>query len=101
MRMRISREQTQLTVYFEGEIDHHTLGHIRDEIDAEILRLPTDTLVLDFAKVPFMDSSGIGLIMGRWKLISKSQGNVVITGAKGAIRKVMELSGIRRIAQMR
>lgn len=101
MRMNMHREDTQLTIYFDGEIDHHTLGHVRDEIDAEILRLPTDTLILDFAKVPFMDSSGIGLIMGRWKLMSKQQGKVVIAGARGAIRKVMELSGIKRIAQMK
>lgn len=99
--MNMHREDTQLTIYFDGEIDHHTLGHVRDEIDAEILRLPTDTLILDFAKVPFMDSSGIGLIMGRWKLMSKQQGKVVIAGARGAIRKVMELSGIKRIAQMK
>ena len=101
MRMNMHREDTQLTIYFDGEIDHHTLGHVRDEIDAEILRLPTDTLILDFAKVPFMDSSGIGLIMGRWKLMSKQQGKVVIAGARGAIHKVMELSGIKRIAQMK
>ncbi len=101
MLTQIKREGDTLSVYFEGEIDHHTLGNTRDEIDEEIFRMPTKMLILDFSKVPFMDSSGIGLIMGRWKLMNKAQGEVVVSGAKGAIRKVMELSGIRRIVTLK
>ncbi len=57
-----------------GEIDHHTARVLREEIDTKIIRTTPTVLVLDFEKVTFMDSSGIGLIMGRYKLIHPMNG---------------------------
>ena len=63
--MEISIQGKCMTVFLDGEIDHHTAAPIRKQIDGEIDRLKPKLLVLDFGGVTFMDSSGVGLVMGR------------------------------------
>ena len=60
-----------LTAYLKGEIDHHNAGALRSCIDEAIGRAFPEMLCLDFAKVSFMDSSGIGLIMGRYRMMQE------------------------------
>lgn len=89
-----------LTARLVGEIDHHTAYYIRKEIDAAIeLNMPS-LLILDFERVTFMDSSGIGLVMGRYKNISKRCGELHVVGAKPQIYKVMKLSGLERLVKL-
>lgn len=97
---RIEKEKDKITVYLKGELDHHAARMIREEVD-EILRssLPK-LLVMDFSGVPFMDSSGIGLILGRYKLIRTMGGEVVIRGATEAVRRMIELSGLKSIIEI-
>ena len=81
-----------------GEIDHHSAKPLREEIDSAIIRVQPELLELDFSAVSFMDSSGIGLIMGRCRLMEEHGGSVRICGASGHLKKVLKLSGIDRIA---
>ena len=71
-----------------GEIDHHSAADIRMITDPEIERLLPKTMMLDFSGVQFMDSSGIGLILGRQRLLSQLGGTVVIKNASPQIRKI-------------
>lgn len=89
-----------LTVYIQGELDHHSAKEIRSRIDLEIERRDPKTLELDFSSVTFMDSSGIGLIMGRYKIMSENGGNVVILNPPATIKKVMQISGISKLAKI-
>lgn len=89
----------RLTAMLIGEIDHHSAGKIRDEIDAAIEHHRPACLILDFGGVSFMDSSGIGLVMGRYKLMKSIGGIVRVENTPKPLRRVMKLSGLYNLAQ--
>ncbi len=98
MSVEIKTNGEVMTAYLCGELDHHSAAAIRAEIDnAAELNMPS-LLVLDFTGVSFMDSSGIGLVMGRYRNLSPRGTKLHITGTSPAIFKVMRLSGIKRLA---
>ena len=87
-----------LTAYLKGEIDHHNAGALRSCIDEAIGRAFPEMLCLDFAKVSFMDSSGIGLVMGRYKLMRSLGGEIEVQNVSSHIKKVMKLAGLDLLA---
>ena len=88
-----------VTAYLKGEIDHHTAREMREAIDGAIeLNMPS-LLMLDFSAVSFMDSSGIGLVMGRYRNLLKSGAELHITGVSPNIYKVMRLAGLEKLAK--
>ncbi len=84
----------ELTAEIIGEIDHHTAAMIRRETDGEIERTKPQKLYLDFSKVTFMDSSGIGLIMGRYRLMKLIGGNVSVVNVPKNLQRMVNISGI-------
>ncbi|MBQ6825715.1 MAG: anti-sigma factor antagonist [Clostridia bacterium] len=100
MSVEINVTGEVVTAYLKGEIDHHSAKEIRDNIDNAIeLNMPT-LLVLDFKDVGFMDSSGIGLVMGRYRNLVKSGAELHITGAPPQIYKILKLAGIEKLARL-
>ncbi len=100
MSVKCSVNGEVVTAMISGEIDHHTAKAMRTEIDAAVeINMPS-LLVLDFYNVTFMDSSGIGLVLGRYKNLSKRGGQVELCGMRPNIYKVMKLSGIERIIKI-
>ena len=108
IKERMSEMQTKIICYPEqvvlveinGDIDHHTAKQIRADIDKQINDSNPRILILNFSGVTFMDSSGIGLVMGRFRLMSERGGELIVTGAAGYIRKVFQLAGINRLTKM-
>ncbi|MDO4744650.1 MAG: anti-sigma factor antagonist [Clostridia bacterium] len=88
---------TTLVAKIEGEIDHHTAPKLRGEIDRELDLHHVLNLVLDFDGVTFMDSSGIGVIAGRYKEIKARGGRVMIIRVKPQVDKILEISGLKTI----
>ena len=84
----------QVTAGIRGDIDHHSASGIRSEIDAVLENATPRLLILDFAGVKFMDSSGIGLILGRQKLLSGFGGRLFIKNASGHAEKIVKLAGL-------
>ena len=78
MAVELQTQEKTLIAILSGEIDHHCAQPMRAEIDAKIDDLQPSVLVLDFAGVTFMDSSGIGLIMGRHRTMEAIGGNVIV-----------------------
>ena len=100
MSVDISVNGEVTTAYLNGEIDHHTAANIRNAIDnAAELNMPS-LLVLDFTRVIFMESSGIGLVMGRYRTLVKTGAELHITGAAPNIYKVLKLAGIEKLAKL-
>ena len=100
MPVRINVTGEVVTAYLSGEIDHHSAREMRECIDSAVeLNMPT-LLVLDFSEVSFMDSSGIGLVMGRYRNLQKSGADLHITGAPPNIHKVMKLAGLEKHAKL-
>lgn len=83
-----------MTVYLAGEIDHHNARKMREDIDNSARLYHPKTLVLDFGGVEFMDSSGIGIVLGRYRLMQELGGEVCLQNMPSHIRKVMRVAGI-------
>lgn len=100
MNVKIEIMPEVITVRLNGDIDHHTAAPIRESVDIEIEKHQPSLLVLDFSGVDFMDSSGIGLIMGRYRMMRAMDGKINIIGAPPHIEKVMRLAGLERLADI-
>lgn len=94
-------EGCYLKIKLRGEIDHHTASSIRTAIDSEISSKRPRGLIMDMSAVNFMDSSGLGLIMGRYSLMEKLGGEVIISDPNPAIERIMTLAGLERMVKIR
>ena len=98
MAVNLSLTEDSVTAYLAGEIDHHMAKGLREEIDEAASRVLPEELVLDFRDVTFMDSSGIGLVMGRYSLMQELGGRLRVVNLSSHIKKVMKLAGLDRLA---
>ena len=92
-------QDRQLTVALTGEIDHHCAKEYMQHISEKIESYTPAVCVLVFQEVTFMDSSGIGLVMGRFRLMQENDGKVVLQNLPAPIRKVMKLAGLDKLAE--
>lgn len=100
MSININVTGEVVTAYLSGELDHHTAKEMREKIDSAVeLNMPS-MLVLDFKDISFMDSSGIGLVMGRYRNLIKTGAELHITNAPPAIYKMLKLAGIEKLAKV-
>ena len=97
MPVEIDIDETSVTAYISGDIDHHSAAALRQKIDEAVEMAYPQLLILDFGAVTFMDSSGIGLVMGRYKLMNDLRGKIAIENAPKAIGKVMRMAGIEKL----
>jgi|LSQX01.1.fsa_nt_gb stage II sporulation protein AA (anti-sigma F factor antagonist) len=101
MPLTMKKQGDRLSVLLRGDIDHHSALPLRNAIDEAISRTRPKTLRLDFSEVTFMDSSGIGLVLGRYRNISTYGGALELSGLSLRYLKIMRLSGIEKIAKIR
>ncbi len=88
---------TTLFVKLPAEIDHHNAEAMRTEADRILQRSLIRLVVFDFGETVFMDSSGIGMIMGRYKTMRFMGGNVIAVHVNERMRRIMKLSGICKL----
>lgn len=100
MKIDIKSEDGSAVAVLSGEIDHHNAKEIRQQLDKYIISAQPKELAIDFRNISFMDSSGIGLIMGRYKLIHECGGSLVVRNPQSYIRRVLKLSGIERLVRI-
>lgn len=77
-----------------GELDHHSASAVRDEIDETMEAFQCLHLVLDFEKVTFMDSSGIGVVLGRYNKVTKKGGRIFLAGCSEFVEKILYMAGV-------
>ena len=98
MSVEINVTGEVVTAYLSGELDHHTAKSMRETIDSAVeLNMPS-LLILDFSNINFMDSSGIGLVMGRYRLLSSKNKKLVVENLSERDYKIMKMSGIEKLA---
>ena len=95
----LTREDS-LSVILPHEIDHHAVKPIREKTDIKLFELSPGLLILDFSAVNFMDSSGIGLILGRAALCEELGCRIRLKGLSGRLMKLIRLSGIEKIKHL-
>lgn len=94
VKIEIAPEADTVTAILSGEIDHHGAGRLREVIDDSVRRTCPRLLILDFGGVEFMDSSGIGIVLGRYRLMQDMGGRLALRSLPPHIRKVMQVAGI-------
>ena len=90
-----------LTVSLSGELDQRMAARVREEIDALIDDQRVRRLVFDVSDLEFMDSSGIGLIIGRYKRMARRGGSVAVVAANRRIDRIFEMAGLYQLVERR
>ena len=96
MQVKFTSRGTNLIVALIGELDHHSADSVRTSIDAELMKASTKNVLIDFTKVTFMDSSGIGIVVGRYKNMIQLKGNLFLVNPGPQVKRIFEMSGILR-----
>lgn len=95
-----SEKKGELTARITGEIDHHSARWLRMDIDTALNDSRPELLKIDFSKVTFMDSSGVGLVMGRFKNMKPYGGRVMLINMPDYIKRVMLLAGMDKLVEV-
>ena len=90
-------DKTLLVEILSTELDHHVARNVRMEVDEILMKKQIDYLIFDFQYVNFMDSSGIGVIIGRYKNIVSHGGRVSAINMNSRLKKLFNLSGMNKI----
>lgn len=101
MAVRIISTPTRLTVELIGEIDHHNAAVLRMETDEAIQKRMPPNVRLDFGEVTFIDSSAIGFVLGRYRLVSAYYGNIEVVNLSERNYKIMRLAGLEKLVMLR
>ena len=92
--LKVFNDGKRITAALYGDIDHHAAREFRTALDEVIARSRPELLILDMENVGFMDSSGIGLILGRLNSVRAVGGSILIKNARAEIAQVIKLSGL-------
>ena len=90
-----------LVVRLRGELDHHTAENLRQQMEEKILKGQVQNIVLSLEHLHFMDSSGLGVILGRYKQITSRGGEMIVCSINPLIHRLFELSGLFKIIKIR
>ena len=97
MKIKHFIKEKMLVVEITEELDHHESEKIRRRVDYEIQRFIPKRVIFDFDRVVFMDSAGIGLIIGRYKNIASYGGSLELMNVKEKVKRIFEMSGILKM----
>jgi len=97
MHVDMEHHRGVLIVRLSGELDHHTADLVRMQMDEAIQRRQCEHLILSLKDLQFMDSSGLGVILGRYKLIKNKGGKMVVGDVNPPVYRLLEMSGLFKI----
>ena len=100
MQEYLEKNKEELIVHVPMEVDHYFADAIREVIDRRVQTEEVHRLIFDFSNTKFMDSSGIGLLMGRYKLMKALGGKMCLVNEDERMKKILLLSGIHKISPM-
>lgn len=100
MQVEMVQHRNVLVTRLRGELDHHTSEMVRIQLDEAIQKGQVNHVVLSLKDLAFMDSSGLGVILGRYKQIKSKGGKMVVCDMNPAVRRLFELSGMFKIVSV-
>lgn len=101
MAVKISSTPVRVTISISGEIDHHNAAALRYEADEAIQTYLAPNVRLDFGEVTFMDSSGIGFVLGRYRITESYGGNVEVVNLSQRLYSIMKLAGLEKLVKLK
>ena len=99
MYLKFNKIDDKLIVFLSGELDHHSAEEVRVKIDDRIDRDNIKKIIMNFKDVTFMDSSGIGVVIGRFRKIQNRNGKVCVVEVNERVNKVFVISGLYKIIE--
>lgn len=97
LQIELEHHRRTLIVRLNGELDHHTADTVKLKMEEAILRGDVNHVVLSMKHLSFMDSSGLGVILGRYKLVTARGGKMVVCDVNPAVYRLFEMSGLFKI----
>ena len=97
MIVEFNKENGQLTFKLTEDVDQQKIEKVRRKMDNEIKGYSPRKVVFDFSNISFMDSAGIGMVLGRYKLAKMLNGNLEIVNVNKSMKKIFDMSGVSRI----
>jgi len=97
LQIELEHYRKALIVRLKGELDHHTAESVKTRMEEAIMRGNSSHIILSLKDLSFMDSSGLGVILGRYKLITAKGGKMVVCNVNPAVYRLFEMSGLFKI----
>ncbi len=101
MKMTAYSSEQALLVQLDGEIDHHSAAEVRESMDKMIGELRPKTLVLELGRIDFMDSSGLGLVLGRYRRLRELGATMLIQNPPDRVEKLLRMAGVDKLIGVR
>lgn len=98
--INLEKKGTVLLVRLEGELDHHTAEELRTKVEQQFEQFDLKHIVLNMEQLSFMDSSGLGVILGRYKQVKNLDGEMVVCAISPAVKRLFEMSGLFKIVRL-
>ena len=96
---RFEVDGSTMVIHLKEDLDHHNAVYIREMADSYVEKYPITKIIFDFSGVEFMDSSGIGVIMGRYKQMSYVNGAVYVRGIGKNVDRIFQMSGLYKLVK--
>lgn len=97
--MQVKVRGNSLVIIVNGDLDHHNAEIIKEIADSSIMENKIRNVIFDFKNSNFMDSSGIGVMMGRYKLIANAGGRTCAVNLSPAINRIFQVSGLHKVIE--
>lgn len=97
MLIKCKSKGSALLVQLKGELDHHSAKDVKEQLELYLRDSNIKDIIFDFEQLRFMDSSGIGVLIGRYNTIKKRNGQIAVVNVNKQIDKIMTISGLYRI----
>ncbi len=99
MEIRNARKGQRVVVRLSGELDHHSATQVRDALDALLLDVTVREMQLDMTAVSFMDSAGLGVVLGRYRTLAARGGKMILSGVRTPIDRIFRMSGLYALVE--
>ncbi len=100
LNIKLEKKQAVLLVRLEGELDHHTAEILRGKIESRLEENHVKHIILNLENLSFMDSSGIGVILGRYKQIKARNGEMIVCSISPPVKRLFDMSGLFKIIRL-
>ncbi|WLD91897.1 anti-sigma F factor antagonist [Alkalihalobacillus sp. AL-G] len=100
LNVKLETKERVLCIRLSGDLDHHSAEQLRTEVDQTIEKHQIHHIILNLESLSFMDSSGLGVILGRYKLIKSQGGEMVVCSISPSVKRLFEMSGMFKIIRL-
>jgi stage II sporulation protein AA (anti-sigma F factor antagonist) len=97
--VKVEEKDGVLVAWLSGELDHHAADEVRRQLDTAMYNRPARKVVLDMSRMTFMDSAGIGVVLGRYRKVKEAGGRLAVRGPGVRVDKILSLAGVYSIVE--